>query len=73
MVQEWGLSFPQAKRDATIRSTKLGRLATVEVSISFLQKQIDTANVLILFLSRMWPDKCVASSKVLLLRAQMWY
>ena len=39
MVQEWGLSFPQAKRDATIRSTKLGRLATVEVNISFYRSK----------------------------------
>jgi NAD(P)-dependent dehydrogenase (short-subunit alcohol dehydrogenase family) len=33
-LQEWGLSFSQEKRDATIRSTKLGRLATVGVSRS---------------------------------------
>lgn len=30
MLTEWGLKFPEKKREAAIKNTKLGRLATVE-------------------------------------------
>jgi NAD(P)-dependent dehydrogenase (short-subunit alcohol dehydrogenase family) len=30
LLTEWGLRFPEAKREAAVKKTKLGRLATVE-------------------------------------------
>jgi hypothetical protein len=33
MITEWSSAFPEAKRNAAIKKTKLGHLAEVEVSV----------------------------------------
>lgn len=34
-MTEWGMQFPEEKREAARKATKLGRFATVEVSFVF--------------------------------------
>jgi hypothetical protein len=40
-MTEWSSSFPESKRNAAIKKTKLGRLTDVEVSV-LTQKYTDT-------------------------------
>lgn len=35
LMTEWGMQFPEEKREAARKATKLGRFATVEVSCWF--------------------------------------
>jgi NAD(P)-dependent dehydrogenase (short-subunit alcohol dehydrogenase family) len=45
MLTEWGLKFPEAKREAAIKKTKLGRLATVEDSALQVRALSDSRSI----------------------------
>lgn len=54
LMTEWGMKFPEDKREAAKNATKLKRFATVEVSCSLITS---FSCLLVLTVTRMWPSK----------------